>query len=290
VPFIFEEPTADYQTVTLQGQVSYRVVDAKKLASLMNFTLAPNGRDYAADDPENLPQRVINLVHVLARAELEKLPLREAIRAAAGIVQEVKKQLAASDEIASLGLQTLGFSLLAIKPTPDTARALEAETREQLLKEADEAIYARRNSAVEQERAIKENELNTEIAVENKKRQIRETQMDAERAVQEKRHQIERADLEARTGLEGKRKELVALAATNAKTEADTRAYGISTTMQALGKADARTLQVLASTGMKPEQLIAFAFQELAGRADKIGQLNISPDLLRELMSKRVSE
>ena len=41
-----------------------------------------------------------------------------------------------------------------------------------------------------------------------------------------------------------------------------------------------------ASTGMRPEQLIAFAFQELAGKADKIGQLNISPDLLRELMSK----
>src|SRR5439155_23954710 len=41
VPFIFEEPTADYQTVTLQGQVSYRVIDAKKLAGLMNFTLAP---------------------------------------------------------------------------------------------------------------------------------------------------------------------------------------------------------------------------------------------------------
>ena len=36
---------------------------------------------------------------------------------------------------------------------------------------------------------------------------------------------------------------------------------------------------------MKPEQLIAFAFQELAGKADKIGQLNISPDLLRELLN-----
>ena len=290
VPFIFEEPTVDYQTVTLQGQISYRVVDARKLAGLMNFTLTPNGRDYASDDPEKLPQRVINLVHVLARAELEKLPLREAIRAAAAIVQEIRKQLAASEEIASLGLEVLGFSLLAIKPTPETARALEAETREQLLKEADEAIYARRNSAVEQERAIKENELNTEIAVENKKRQIRETQMDAEHAVQEKRHQLERADLEARTGLEGKRKELVGLAASNARTEADTRAYGISTTMQALSSVDARTLQALASTGMKPEQLIAFAFQELAGKADKIGQVNISPDLLRELMSKRANE
>lgn len=287
VPFIFEEPTADYQTVTLQGQISYRVVDVRKLAGLMNFTLAPNGRDYASDDPEKLPQRVIDLVHVLARAELEKLPLREAIRAAAGIVREVRRQLAASEQVASLGLEVLGFSLLAIKPTPETARALEAETREQLLKEADEAIYARRNAAVEQERAIKENELNTEIAVENKKRQIRETQMDAERAVQEKRHQLERADLDARTGLEGKRKELVALAAANAKTEADTRAYGISTTMQALGAADARILQALASTGMKPEQLIAFAFQELAAKADKIGQLNISPDLLRELMNSQ---
>ena len=289
VPFMFEEPTADYQTVTLQGQVSYRVVDAKKLAGLMNFALAPNGRDYASDDPEKLPQRVVNLVHVLARAELEKRSLRNAIRAAADIVKEVKSHLTASEEVAALGLEILGFSLLAIKPTPETARALEAETREQLLKEADEAIYARRNSAVEQERAIKENELNTEIAVENKKRQIRETQMDAERAVQEKRHQLESADLEARTGLEGKRKELVALAAANAKAEADTRAYGISTTMQALGSADTKILQALASTGMKPEQLIAFAFQELAGKAEKIGQLNISPDLLRELLDRKAT-
>jgi len=285
VPFIFEEPTADYQTVTLQGQVSYRVVDAKKLAGLMDFTLTPNGRAYASEDPDKLSQRVINLVHVLARAELEKLTLRQSIRSAASIVQEVRKKLGESGEIAALGLEVLGLSLLAVKPTPETARALEAETREQLMKEADEAIYARRNSAVEQERGIKENELNTEIAVEVKKRQIRESQMDAERAVQEKRHQLERSDLEAKTGQEKRRKELVGLAAENSKSEADARAYGISTTMQALGSADARILQALTSAGMRPEQLIAFAFQELAGKADKIGQLNISPDLLRELMS-----
>jgi hypothetical protein len=38
---------------------------------------------------------------------------------------------------------------------------------------------------------------------------------------------------------------------------------------------------------MKPEQLIARAFQEIAGNAEKIGQLNISPDFLRELMGKK---
>ncbi|MFA6545481.1 MAG: SPFH domain-containing protein [Limisphaerales bacterium] len=287
VPFIFSETTADFQAVTLQGQVTFRVTDPKKLAGLMNFTLTPSGQSYASEDPQKLPQRVINIINVLARAELQRLPLRQAIRAADTVVETVRKGLASSSELTSLGLEILGLSLLAIKPAPETARALEAETREQLLKEADLATYARRNSAVEQERAIKENELNTDIAVENKKRQIREAQMDAERSVQEKQHLLHQAEMASQIELEDKRKSLVSLAATNAKAEADARAYGISATMQALSQVDARVLQALAAAGMNPEQLIAVAFQEIASRADKIGQLNISPELLRELLNSK---
>ncbi len=289
-PFIFQETTADFQTVTIQGQVTYRVGEPKRLASLLNYTLVPNGQTYASEDPEKLPERLIHVINVLARAELQKLPLREAIRASDALVQAVKARLVAAEEITSLGLEVLGLSILAIKPTPETARALEAETREKLFRDADEAVYARRNSAVEQERAVKENELNTEIAVENKKRQIRETQMEAERAVQEKKHLVEKEALEADIGMEDRRKTLVTLAAENAKEEADARAYGVSTTMKALASADPRILQALASTGMKPEQLIAFAFQELAGKAEKIGQPNISPDLLRELINSKTTK
>lgn len=284
-PFIFQETTADFQSVTIQGQVTYRVGEPKRLAALMNYTLAPNGRTYVAEDPRKLPERVIHVVNVLARAELQKLRLREAIRASDDLVQAVKTGLAEAEEIISLGLEILGLSILAVKPTPETARALEAESREQLFREADEAIHARRNAAVEQERAIKENELNTEIAVETKKRQIRETQMDAERAVQEKKNLLERETLNARIEREDERKKLVALAAENARMEADARAYGVEASMKALATTDPKILQALASTSMKPEQLIAFAFQEMAGRADKIGQLNVSPDLLRELMA-----
>jgi len=285
-PFIFQETTADFQAVTIQGQVTYRVGDPKRLAAMLNYTLARDGETYAAEDPNELPERVIHVINVLARAELQKLPLREAIRASDELVTAVKGRLIGAEEITALGLEVLGLSILAIKPTPETARALEAETREKLFREADEAVYARRNSAVEQERAIKENELNTEIAVENKKRQIRETRMEADRVVQEKEHIQQKEALEANIGLEDRRKNLVALAAENAKAEADARAYGVSTTMKALGSADTKILQALATSGMKPEQLIAFAFQELAGKAEKIGQLNISPDLLRELMNK----
>jgi hypothetical protein len=187
-PFIFEETTADFQRVTLQGQVTYRVGDPTRLATLLNFTLSRSGDTYVSEDPQKLPERVVHVVNVLARAELQKLKLREAIRASDELVQAVKARLVVAEEITSLGLEVLGLSILAIKPTPETARALEAETRENLFREADEAIYARRNSAVEQERGIKENELNTEIAVENKKRQIRETQMEAERVLQERKH------------------------------------------------------------------------------------------------------
>ena len=285
VPFIFQETTADFQAVTLQGQVTYRVGEPKRLAALLNFTLAPNGRGYASEDPKKLPERVIHVINVLARAELQKLGLREAIRASDAIVEAVKKRLATADEITSLGLEVLGLSVLAIKPVPETARALEAEARERFFREADEAVYARRNAAVQQERAIKENELNTEIAVENKKRQIRETQMEAERAVQEKKHLLEKEALEAGISREDRRKKLVELEAENARAEADARAYGVAATMKALRASDARILQALASTNMKPEQLIAFAFQELAGKADRNGQLNISPDLLRELLT-----
>ena len=287
VPFIFEEVTADFQTVTMQGQATYRIADAKKVAGLLNFTLSPSGASYASDDPEKLPQRVVNTVQVLAQKEFKALKLRDATRAGDAIAAAIRTSLGSSPELQALGIEVLGLSVLAIKPTPETVRALEAEAREQLLREADEAIYRRRNAAVEQERAIKENELNTEIAIENKKRQIREAQMDAERAVQEKQHELARADMASKTELEEKNKMLVALSVENARSEADARAYAVQALMKALSGVDARVLQAITAPNMKPDQLIASAFQELAERADKIGELNISPDLLHELLGKR---
>ena len=286
-PFIFEESTRDFQQVTTQGHVSYRVKDPRRLAQILNLTLRSDAVDYASDDWKQLHQRVVNAVKVLVRSEIQSRVLREAIAEADQIGPRIRTALEDAAELNGLGLEVLGFTILAIKPTPETARALEAETRESLLQEADEALYTRRNAAVEQERAIKENELNTEIAIENKKRQIRETQMEAERAIQEKQHQLQQDDLRAQTHHEEQRRTLVDLSSENAKTEADARAYGIEQSMQAIGKADAKTLQALASAGMDAEHLIAMAFQGLADNAQNIGQLNITPDLLRELLDRK---
>lgn len=284
VPFIFEEVTADFQEITIQGQLTYRVSEPKKLAQLMNFTLAAKGKDYASDDPQKLAQRLINHARVLTRTSVKALPLQEALGQSETLVTSLRDRLSSAETIASLGVEILGLSILAIKPTPETSRALEAEAREKILREADEAIYARRNAAVEQERAIKENELNTEIAVENKKRQIQEAQMEAEKSVQQKKREIREAEMATDIAIEERNKDLVALSTANAREEADTQAYTIAAVMKALSNTDPRTLQAMASVGMKPGQLVALAFKELAGSAEKIGQLNMSPDLLRELL------
>jgi hypothetical protein len=71
-----------------------------------------------------------------------------------------------------------------------------------------------------------------------------------------------------------------------AKAEADAKAYELSAVMKALEGIDPNVIQSLASIGMQPNKLIAIAFQELAEKAGQIGQLNISPDLLQELMKE----
>ena len=44
-------------------------------------------------------------------------------------------------------------------------------------------------------------------------------------------------------------------------------------------------MQALAAVGMQPGQLIAQAFGGIAERAERIGQLNVSPELLNALMA-----
>src|ERR1044072_6704094 len=78
----------------------------------------------------------------------------------------------------------VGMSFFYYAPTTSLVAVPGGSTGKRFIFQAERAGYARRNSALEQERASRKNKLNTEIAVENKKRQIRETQMEAERSVQ----------------------------------------------------------------------------------------------------------
>jgi hypothetical protein len=253
---------------------------------MLNFALTRDGRNYESDDIEKLSQRVLSATEVLAQQATQAMTLKEALQASDRIADGILAGLRSRAEIVALGLDILGVSIRAIKPSPDTAKALEAEAREAILRNSDEAIFARRNFAVEQERAIRESELDTEIAVEQKKRSIRETQMDAEASVARKRSEQREAEMTAQIARENQRKDFVQLNAENTRTLAEADAYRVGALMKIFEGVDTRVIQALAAAGMQPSQLIAQAFGGIAEKAEKIGQLNMSPDLLQTLLER----
>lgn len=285
LPFIFEESTNDYQNISIQGQVTYKIVNPEQLAELLDFTVDNRGV-YKKNDIEKLNQRLINEAQTATSSFIHELGLKDSIRSAKAIEGKIAEGLKASQAISILGIEILAVNILAVKATPEMARALETETREKLSQEADQAIYARRNFAVEQERKIKESELNTEIAVEEKKKQIDEKRMETELQKAENDRKLREMKVQADIAVENQRKLLIEQKTANEMKEADAKGYVLETTLKPYQKMDWKLLMALNNTA-DPKLNIALAFRELAENAQKIGNLNISSELLEAILSKK---
>ncbi len=284
IPFIFNELSADFQTLSLQGQLTYRIQEPQRAAALLDYSIDGAPDRYVSEDPQKLPQRLVNRLQTLARGELQRRSLRQALHSAQEIAAAMFQALSEDETPHALGVQVLGLSIQSIRPTPEMTRALEAEAREDLLRQADLAIYDRRNASVEQERRIKENELNTEIAVEAKKRQIREAAAEANLAVEQREQQVRETVLAGQVVIEENRRQLAQLRAENSHTEADAQAYAVEASLRPLADLPPDVLQLLSLQSAEPRQMLSLAFKEIARNAARIGNLNISPELLQQLL------
>ena len=285
LPFVFNESTNDYQTVTIQGQISYKINAPKTLADVLDFTVQDNGQ-YKKNDIEKLNQRIINEAQTATSAYIHGIKLKEAIRSAKAIENNITEGLKSSAAMGMLGIEILGANILAIQATPEMSRALETETREKLQQEADLAIYERRNFAVEQERIIKESELNTEIAVEEKQKQIAEKKMESDVQKSDNQRKLREMKLEADISVENQRKSLIEQKTENDKKEAETKGYVLETTLKPYRDMDWKTLTAL-NNNSDPRFNISLAFRELADNAGKIGNLNSSHDLLDSILNDK---
>ena len=285
LPFIFSESTNDYQTVNIQGQISYKISNPKELADVLDFTVNDYGQ-YKKNDIEKLNQRIINEAQTATSSYLHSIKLKDAIRSAKTIEERIMEGLKSSAAIGMLGIEILGANVLGISATPEMARALETDTREKLQQEADQAIYERRNFAVEQERKIKESELNTEIAVEEKQKQIAEKKMESEVQKSDNDRRLREMKVKADIAVENQRKLLIQQKTENDRKEAETQGFVIETTLKPYKDIDWKTLTAL-NNNPDPKFNIALAFRQLAENADKIGNLNISPELLDSLLNNK---
>jgi regulator of protease activity HflC (stomatin/prohibitin superfamily) len=286
IQFIFSETTRDFQTITIQGQITYVIENPKSLAELFDFTLASDNAN-AAENFEKLNQRMNNEAQTATSSFIQGLSLKDALRSAKTISDQISNGLKSSQAIKMLGVEIVSIDVLAVRPTPEMAKALETETREALQKDADHAIYSRRDFAVEQERRIKESELNTEIAVQEKQKQINEKQWQIKMIDADKARKLREMKMEADLVVEEQKTKLTEIQAANDKRIADAKGYMLEKTLQPYKDLDWKTLMAIQPGSLSAMDNIGFAFRELAENADKIGTLNITPDLLETVIKNQ---
>ncbi len=193
--FVFTETTADFQKIAIQGALTYRLDAPLEVAARLDYTIDTSKGNYKTEDPGKLVQRVINVVQGHTRALVSQLQLERALTEVGGLAKDVLQQVALAAELTELGVIIEGLHFTSIKTTPEMQKALEADFREGLSKRADQAIYDRRKAAVEEERKIRESEMNTEVELENRKKALVDTQARNELKLAESRAKAEELKL-----------------------------------------------------------------------------------------------
>ncbi len=277
--------TADFQCVSVQGDISYVITDYEKAAQMVDFSYKDK-KEYAlvlAEARQKMAKRIINLAKVHVAKLVSGKSVREAIVSADELAGTLKAGMKNDRTIQTFGLELISVSILGVLAQADTRKALEAATREEILKQQDDAIYKRRNAAIEQERIVRENELNTEIKVAEKTKEKREKEMEMKRLVQVKQAELDARKLADDIRLEEENCKLVDLQTENEKKKSDAKAYDSEAILKTFANVDKDVVKALVTSGMDSRALIAKAFVEIGDKADKIGVLNVSPDLLESL-------
>ena len=84
-PFIFNEFTANYQEVAIQGVLTYRLEQPLTIAAHLDYTIETGTGRYTTDDPDKLVQQVVDAVQAQTRYLINDMPLEEGINAGAAI-------------------------------------------------------------------------------------------------------------------------------------------------------------------------------------------------------------
>lgn len=279
---LFNELTVDFQEISSQITLTYRVTDPQKVVSRVNFSISPDSGNWLEDPLGKLLSFWSQLARQPSRAYLRSVTVDEAIRHGADRIRSaVHESLKSNSEVAGMGLAIVAIQVTQITPKPDLVKALETPTREAVQQKADEAVFQRRAQAVEKERAIKENELATQIELARRHEELIKRQGSNQLLQAKTQAEAERAKIEAEVERQG-------ITATGYARDAEVRSNADAQSRRVLGVADveiqAKIVELWKSV---PADVIAgLSFKEFAGKISTINHLNITPDLVGEGLRK----
>lgn len=250
----------DFQTLAVQGTLTWRVADPELLAARVDFTIGLRSGVWTAEPIQRIETRLAGLVNQAVLQYLAQAPVQALLDAGPDPLRgALQSALAHDPALHEIGIEIVAVRLTNLAPSAELERALQTPTFEALQQKADQATFERRALAVEKERAIAENELanRTELA---------------------RREQL-----------------LIAEEAANSRT----RATGLAEAQQVEAAAEAERIRIVESAKAEAEQahiaiyrdlppavLLGFAARDLAGKLDTIEHLNVTPDLLATLIGE----
>lgn len=273
VPLTVHARSSDFQDVTVQGVIGYRIVDPERAARRIDFGIDLVRGTHLHEPLDKIALLLSQLAqehasHWIAATSLEGV----LSRGTAKVREAIGTALSVDPKLAELGIELTSVRVQSVVPVPDVERALEAPMRERIQQQADEAAFARRALAVEKERAIQENELQNRIELARRLEQL----ITQEGANQNKKALDDAAAKRVAAEGEAERKRLLA--------GADAETIRVTET----SRIEAERARMEISRSAPALVLFALAAQEMARHLERIDHLHLGAELmpmLTELVS-----
>ncbi|HHO50355.1 MAG TPA: band 7 protein [Deltaproteobacteria bacterium] len=270
LPFLVRVPSADFQEVSIQGQLQWRIGDPERVAQRVDFSLDLSTGRYREEPLESVAGMLGPLVRQLAEQSAAGLGLKQMLeRGVEPVRASIEAGLRADVGLEEMGIEIVAVRVASLRAEAEVERALQMPTREQIQQAADEATFRRRALAVENERAIQENELQNKIEL-----AVRSEQLVAQKGRNE-RMRVEEAS-EAKRIIAEAEAVRVRLAA-SAESDRIRAVEGAGVELERERMAVYR--------GLPAPVLLGLAARALAENLDHIEHLNVSPDLLGPVLT-----
>ncbi|MCX4514854.1 SPFH domain-containing protein [Streptomyces sp. NBC_01619] len=267
----FHARTSDFQDVSVQATVTYRISEPATAAARLDFSIDPDTGVWRGAPLEQISTLLTGTAQQHALDVLARTPLSAALADGVTAVRErISAGLGGEPRLGATGIEVVAVRVIALRPEPEVERALRTPAREQIQQEADRATYERRAVAVERERAIAENELASRIELAR-----REERLVEQKGTNARREAEESAAADAvRAEAEAARTVRIAKAEATAAREVG----------EARAGAQAAWLRVHAETD--PATLHALAVTRLAENLPRVDSITLSPDVLTGLLAR----
>jgi regulator of protease activity HflC (stomatin/prohibitin superfamily) len=271
-PLLFHGRTIDFQDVTVQATVTYRVIDPALASTRLDFGIDPDTGVWRSTPLEQLGGLMTELAQQTALDVLARMNLTEALsEGMASLRQTMSTGLREDQRLTGLGIGVEDVRVVAVRAEREVEKALQTPTREMVQQAADKATYERRAMAVERERSIAENELQNQIELAR-----REEQLVTQRGQNERQRATEAAAAgQIETAAAASRKRALSEAEADAK--------------RVIGAAEAAAEKALLEAYAELDQAKILAMAIKQGALPEIGTLNLTPDLITPLLTRLTS-